>query len=417
MEILDLNINNYSFEDILKLFKLGTSYDKSNLIETQKIVTKMHPDNSKLEKKYYDLFVKAYNILEDKLNENIKANAIQSQIDYQDMNEKHTYAQHYLINVDDNKRSCYTPSNYIIQIVTIHTEDRDILKYPFESYFEVELPQVFKNVVSLELFDITLPTYYYNISEVLQNNALWFSIPRYFESPIELRLQSGYYSNITFVEALTKALNDATTQKLYELQIYALPTTLYTDFDVSLNSFTNKLEIYNDANDFNLWCQKKSNYNDCNYDNWNMLINWGLAYNMGFYKECYSSYYDSSANTFILKAPNILNLSVNNTIYMEIDKFNYVNEINPFSINTNGYYNNDYNGMVNSAFAKLIMSNVTNTYVPVCKFKRELPHIEEKVAKLKFRFRYHNGNLVDFLHQNFNFSIKMECRFNCKYTT
>ena len=102
---------------------------------------------------------------------------------------------------------------------------------------------------------------------------------------------------------------------------------------------------------------------------------------------------------------------------MEIDRYNYINEINPFSLSTNSYYNNDYNGTVNSAFAKLILSNVTNTYVPVDKFKRILPHIEEKVAKLKVRFRYHNGNLVDFLHQPFNFSIKMVCRFICKYTT
>jgi hypothetical protein len=102
---------------------------------------------------------------------------------------------------------------------------------------------------------------------------------------------------------------------------------------------------------------------------------------------------------------------------MEIDKFNYINEIVPYSINTSGMYNNDYNGIVNSAFAKLIFSDVKNTFIPVEKFKRLLPHIEGKISKLKFRFRYHNGNLVDFLNQNFNFSIKFVIRFDCKYTT
>jgi hypothetical protein len=127
--------------------------------------------------------------------------------------------------------------------------------------------------------------------------------------------------------------------------------------------------------------------------------------------------YDNTLNKFVLIPPNIFNIAIDNTIYMEIDKFNYINELNPFSISTNSYYNNDYNGIVNSAFSKLILSNVTNTYVPVHKFKRILPHIEQKIAKFKFRFRYHNGNLVDFAHQNFNFSIKLECRFNCQYTT
>jgi hypothetical protein len=415
MEI-DLNIHNYSFEDILKLFKLGKSYTKVDLIESEKMVSKMHPDNSLLDKKYYDLFVQAYDILKEELNKKQMADEIQSQIELYKMNQRQMNDRHYLINADTSP-SCYKPSNYIIQIASIHTEDRDILKYPFQNNFEVELPQVFKNVLSLELYDITLPTYYYNISNVLQNTALWFSVPVYFEVPIELRLMSGFYDTVTFTQELTKALNEATTKRLYELHVYELPTSEYKEFSVSLNKYSNKLEIYNNKNEFQLWCEKKSVYNDCLYDNWDMLIDWGLPYNMGFYKKCYISEYDEELNIFRLVSPKIINISINNTIYMEIDKFNYINEINPFSINSSGYYNNDYNGMVNSAFAKLILSNVTNTYVPVKKFKRELPHIEEKIAKLKFRFRYHNGNLVDFLQQEFNFSIKMECRFNCKYTT
>jgi hypothetical protein len=77
------------------------------------------------------------------------------------------------------------------------------------------------------------------------------------------------------------------------------------------------------------------------------------------------------------------------------------------------FYNNDFNGNVNNSFAKLTLSNVSKCYVPVEKFKRVLPHVVEKIGRLKFRFRYHNGILVDFMHQQFNFSLKFECRFNC----
>jgi hypothetical protein len=417
MESIDLNINNYSFDDILKLFKLTPKYDNSDLIETQKIVLKIHPDISHLDNKYYDLFLSAYNILKQKLEEQQKRDEIDKRELEYDVREKNIYRQHYLIDIEDEKKSCYKPYDYIHQIVTIHTEDRDILKYPLANNFEVELPQVFKNVLTLELFDITLPTYYYNISEVLQNTGLWFSIPQYFQDPIELRMLSGNYTSNTFVEELKKKLNDATTKKLYEIKVYASPNTKYTYFDVVLNNISNKLEIYNKENEFIFWCQKKVDYIDCLNDNWKMLNDWGLPYNIGFYKECYTSMYDNTLNKFVLIPPNIFNIAIDNTIYMEIDKFNYINELNPFSISTNSYYNNDYNGIVNSAFSKLILSNVTNTYVPVHKFKRILPHIEQKIAKFKFRFRYHNGNLVDFAHQNFNFSIKLECRFNCQYTT
>lgn len=417
MENIDLNINNYSFDDILKLFKLTPHYDNSDLIETQKIVSKIQPDISNLDNKYYELFLSAYNILKQKLEDQQKLNEISKRELEYDLRDKNTFRQYDLIDIDDENKSCYKPYNYIHQIATIHTEDRDILKYPFANNFEIELPQVFKNVLSLELFDITLPTYYYNISEVLKNTGLWFSIPQYFKDPIELRMLSGNYTSTTFVEELKKKLNDATTKKLYELKVYGSHNTKYTNFEVVLNNISNKLEIYNKPNEFILWCKKKVDYQDCLNDNWKMLIDWGLPFNMGFYKELYTSIYDDVSKTFILISPNMLNISVDNTMYMEIDKFNYINELYPFSTSTNSYYNNDYNGIVNSAFSKLILSNVTNTYIPVYKFKRILPHIEEKIAKFKFRFRYHNGNLVDFAHQNFNFSIKLVCIFNCQYTT
>ena len=98
---------------------------------------------------------------------------------------------------------------------------------------------------------------------------------------------------------------------------------------------------------------------------------------------------------------------------MEIDTFNWIDEINPYSISTTDLYNNDFNGRVNNSFAKLILSNITKCYVPVDKFKRVLPHTVEKIGRLKFKFRYHNGILVDFMHQNFNFSLKFECNFIC----
>ena len=66
---------------------------------------------------------------------------------------------------------------------------------------------------SIELFDITLPTFYYNISEYLQNTKLWFSIPFYFTDPIELTMPSGYYTYNDICIELTKQLNNVTTQK------------------------------------------------------------------------------------------------------------------------------------------------------------------------------------------------------------
>jgi hypothetical protein len=97
---------------------------------------------------------------------------------------------------------------------------------------------------------------------------------------------------------------------------------------------------------------------------------------------------------------------------MEVDAFNWIDEVSPFSIATTDTYGGDFNGRVNNSFAKLVLSNVSNCYVPVKKFKRVLPHMVEKIGRLKFKFRYHNGILVDFKDQSFDFSLKFECRVN-----
>jgi hypothetical protein len=147
-----------------------------------------------------------------------------------------------------------------------------------------------------------------------------------------------------------------------------------------------------------------------------MLTHWGLAYNLGFYKDTYVSELDitdPSLNTYFVTSTKLADIDIYNTIYMEIDTFNWIDELNPYSVSTTDFYNNDFNGRVNNSFAKLILSNISKCYVPVDKFKRLLPHTVEKIGRLKFRFRYHNGIPVDFMRQDFNFSLKFECNFIC----
>ena len=52
MESLDLNIDNYEINDILKLFSLQPDYDSDDIKKAKHIVLKTHPDKSKLDKKW-----------------------------------------------------------------------------------------------------------------------------------------------------------------------------------------------------------------------------------------------------------------------------------------------------------------------------------------------------------------------------
>ena len=63
MNNLDLNIDNYNLNDLLNLFKLNYDFSKDELKKAKKIVMKVHPDKSNLDKKYFIFFTKAFKII------------------------------------------------------------------------------------------------------------------------------------------------------------------------------------------------------------------------------------------------------------------------------------------------------------------------------------------------------------------
>lgn len=63
MDSLDLDIANYDLHDLLRLFKLDSDFGEKELKSAKQIVLKTHPDKSKLDKKYFIFFSKAYKTL------------------------------------------------------------------------------------------------------------------------------------------------------------------------------------------------------------------------------------------------------------------------------------------------------------------------------------------------------------------
>ena len=62
-EEVDLDIDNYSLDDLLNLFKIDSIDNETNLANAKKITLKMHPDKSGLDKEYFLFFSKAYKTL------------------------------------------------------------------------------------------------------------------------------------------------------------------------------------------------------------------------------------------------------------------------------------------------------------------------------------------------------------------
>lgn len=60
---LDLNIDNYSLDDLFCLFKIPPNFNEYDLKQAKKIVLNSHPDKSKLHPDYFRFFSKAYKMI------------------------------------------------------------------------------------------------------------------------------------------------------------------------------------------------------------------------------------------------------------------------------------------------------------------------------------------------------------------
>lgn len=60
---LDLDINNYDLNDLLKLFKLNYNFTIDDLKRAKKMALMTHPDKSNMDKKYFLFFTSAYKVI------------------------------------------------------------------------------------------------------------------------------------------------------------------------------------------------------------------------------------------------------------------------------------------------------------------------------------------------------------------
>lgn len=329
------------------------------------------------------------------------------------------------------------------KILTIHSEDRDINKWPNPNEFELNLPDNYNNIESINLTNISITNNFYNISEYLFNNYLTYTETLLDLNPESILIPNGLYSPEQLAFTLTKLLknNGKDIYVLYDkiknkfLFLSNTISTFYLRFDNF--AYTEKL------------CKDKKFLDPIKISK--QYANWGLGYNLGFEK----TYYDFSQNgpieqpdistnyindfdiclndpkkiipdgftinsCYFIYSENQIDLNPPNTIYMEIDKHNYCDEITPYQYRSNYLYCNDYNSTINSYFAKILfltqdssigkqmISTKNEGYISQGHLNCKNPI--EKLTRLKFKFRYHNGELVYFDNINFNFTLE----FNLK---
>jgi len=114
------------------------------------------------------------------------------------------------------------------------------------------------------------------------------------------------------------------------------------------------------------------------------------------------------ATVYFLQAPYKISFMGAPYIYMEIEGMNCLDETSPWNLSEYTTHTNQTNGVVNSAFAKIpvpttpISQWFDNDMGP---YKYWNPPAE-RIGKLKFRFRYHNGQICEFGQFQFTFMLE-----------
>ena len=320
-------------------------------------------------------------------------------------------------NLGSSKPLINREQNYVLdrKLVTVHSEDRDITKWPNSNTFKIMLPDNLLNVQSLRLIQSTMPGIFYTFSNEYQNTKFQFTLNNTVHT---IDIQDGYYTPCQLSQELTNVMNTA------------------TNSDASFNVFYDKVKHkfwfgHTDLS-FNLNFNNQIIYDFSNCEQpvvWNNYSKWGLPYYLGFKKQQYNSSRKTDGISFdyicpnnvstsnlskitnYIEAPLSFNITGETCIYMEVEKYNNYDELYPYSQSSRQMYgNNAYDGKVNSAFAKIPIQHKDDfSFDSRTFFLQNMVQYDppiERITRLKFKFRFHDGRLVNF--QNFPFDFSLE---------
>jgi hypothetical protein len=305
---------------------------------------------------------------------------------------------------------------YYKKYVSIYSTDRDVIKFPNSSEFEIELPQDYLNVLSIT---VQSPCFPRTLLFTNKNNNIKFSfkinepynpIINNLNDPLQLEIYNALFSNINnnFIISIEEGnyipIQMATelTNKMNEVvsifiknyltsinSIYLSSFTSYSEFIVAYNEVSNNLWFGNKSSNFIITNTNVSLYgsnientiNQCNNAYLPIFSYWGLPAYLGFTR-CDSIattspdgnlprfYYGDfivgnngywlqpntllpNSNVFFLKTPLNINLTPTTYYFMDIKEINCIDQISPYNISNYTLTTNSNNGRVNSAFCKL----------------------------------------------------------------
>jgi len=326
--------------------------------------------------------------------------------------------QHTTFNLNETHPLIPNSQNYTYykKYVSIHSEDRDYIKYPSSSSFEIELPEDYLNVSSVRLYDWTFPANYSTFSPLNSNssmtfiinnaynpgdhefydplqNAIFSALYNYKETNYKIIIEEGFYNPAQMATELTNKFNEAvnivikkyfTDNGYTDLLSQFIASGGYTQFVIVYNTVGQRLWFGNKSSGFIL-TNSTSVIKDFLSDTTKCVLpqlpdysSWGLPGYLGldrcdkpstsivdfvprfYYGDVYpgdNGYWLlpdlPGAQVYFLDATYKINLFGVSHIYMEIDGLNNIDETSPYNLNAFTLTTNKTNGIVNASFAKI----------------------------------------------------------------
>jgi hypothetical protein len=356
------------------------------------------------------------------------------------------------------------------QYVSIHSEDRNVLKFPNSAEFEIELPQDYLNVQAVKLANWTFPSNY-NTFSILQNNvsisfkitnpynpsdhnlsdplmiAIYDALYAYKGNDYVSIIQEGFYNPEQIAIELTNKFNKTVSVIVANYIGEHNPELLdefnliggYDQFVIIYNEVTQKLWFGNKSSDFiitndsEIYLVRNIQNILCYRQPYPEYQNWGLPSYLGFttcngiatpgktgtYPRFYHIEGDGgywllpdtnyiSASVYYLELPFKINLMGNAYFYLEVDGMNTIDETMPYAINATTTHTNETCGIVKSAFAKIaVMSTPVSQWFDNQSIVSKIYNPPaERIRKLKIKLRYHNGVIVNFGKFEYSFTFE-----------
>ena len=350
--------------------------------------------------------------------------------------------------------------NYVAvkRLVTLHSEDRDQCKWPNPSLFEVELPEAITNVQSMSLVNVTFAENVYVFSREAQNTKMWVTVAG---SDIEIEIQEGTYTPYELAAELecrfrsipqlasTEVFFDKVGLRYWFKFADSKDTPVRVVFRFDLQSMYTLDAPYDPTVPSPPTCGIGACWGrsvEVAPLAWTKCIKWGLGWYLGFnerqavpsdiaehpivfgwrnkatdpfYSTCASddqpqccAPWCTKGDSFIsAPCPAASRVQGDTAFYIEIDKYNMYDELTEQNLNTSSMFNRSGGGVVNAAFAKLAFTTDFGKRIidPDQQGFQNIQQFEpplEKIRKLKFKIRHHDGRLVNFRGAPFDLTLE-----------